>query len=65
VAQVPGIADLEVSEKARNPALSIHLNNDQAAELGISVQQGRRDDPSAARGRHGELLARPDGQNYE
>jgi len=35
VAKVPGIADMETSEKAANPALSIRLNNDAAADLGI------------------------------
>src|SRR5215468_9002613 len=39
VSKVPGIADMETSEKAANPALSIRLNNDAAADLGISVQQ--------------------------
>ena len=39
VAKIPGIADLEISEKAANPALSIRLNNDAAADLGITVQQ--------------------------
>ncbi len=34
VAKVPGIADMETSEKAANPALSIRLNNDAAADLG-------------------------------
>ena len=39
VAKIPGIADLENSDKAANPALSIRLNNDAAADLGITVQQ--------------------------
>ena len=65
VAKVPGIADLEVSEKAANPALSIHLNNDAAADLGITVQQvGQTVRPLLA----GETVTYwlgPDGQNYE
>jgi HAE1 family hydrophobic/amphiphilic exporter-1 len=65
VAKVPGIADMETSEKAANPALSIRLNNDAAADLGISVQQlGATVRPLLA----GETVSYwlgPDGQNYE
>jgi hydrophobe/amphiphile efflux-1 (HAE1) family protein len=65
VAKIPGIADLEVSEKARNPALSIRLNNDQAAELGINVQQvGATIRPLLAGDTVSYWLG-PDGQNYE
>ena len=39
VAKVPGISDLETSDKAANPAVSIRLSNDMAADLGITVQQ--------------------------
>jgi len=65
VAKVPGIADMETSEKALNPAFSIRLNNDAAADLGISVQQvGATVRPLLA----GETVTYwlgPDGQNYE
>jgi len=65
VAKVPGIADLETSEKAAQPALSIRLNNDAAADLGITVQQvGATVRPLLA----GETVSYwlgPDGQNYE
>jgi HAE1 family hydrophobic/amphiphilic exporter-1 len=65
VAKIPGIADMETSEKAANPALSIRLNNDAAADLGISVQQlGATVRPLLA----GETVSYwlgPDGQNYE
>src|SRR6266542_2137739 len=65
VAKVPGIADLEISEKAANPALSIRLNNDQAADLGITVQQvGATIRPLIAGDTVSYWLA-PDGQNYE
>ena len=65
VAKVPGIADLEISEKAANPALSIRLNNDQAADLGINVQQvGATIRPLIAGDTVSYWLA-PDGQNYE
>ncbi|MGH8799011.1 MAG: efflux RND transporter permease subunit [Casimicrobiaceae bacterium] len=65
VAKVPGIADMETSEKTANPALSIRLNNDAAADLGISVQQvGATIRPLLAGDTVSYWLA-PDGQNYE
>jgi hydrophobe/amphiphile efflux-1 (HAE1) family protein len=65
VARVPGIADLETSDKAANPALSIRLNNDAAADLGISVQQvGATIRPLLAGDTISYWLG-PDGQNYE
>jgi len=65
VAKVPGIADMETSEKAANPALSIRLNNDAAADLGISVQQvGATVRPLLA-GQTVTYWLGPDGQNYE
>src|SRR5690348_4916983 len=65
VATVPGIADLETSDKAANPALSIRLNNDAAADLGISVQQvGATVRPLLAGDTISYWLG-PDGQNYE
>ncbi len=65
VAQVKGIADLETSEKALAPALSIRLNNDAAADLGINVQQvGATVRPLLAGDTVSYWLA-PDGNNYE
>ena len=65
VATIPGIADLETSEKAANPALSIRLNNDAAADLGITVQQvGATIRPLVAGDTISYWLG-PDGQNYE
>jgi len=65
VAKVPGIADMEISEKAANPALSIRLNNDVAADLGITVQQvGATVRPLLA-GQTVSYWLGPDGQNYE
>jgi len=65
VAKIPGIADMETSEKAANPALSIRLNNDAAADLGISVQQvGATVRPLLA-GQTVSYWLGPDGQNYE
>ena len=65
VAQVPGITDLENSDKAANPALSIRLNNATAADLGITVQQvGSTLRPLLAGDTVSYWLA-PDGNNYE
>jgi HAE1 family hydrophobic/amphiphilic exporter-1 len=65
IAQVPGITDLELSEKTPNPALSVRLNNDAAAELGINVQQvGNTLRPLLAGDTVSYWMA-PDGQNYE
>src|SRR5439155_805037 len=65
VAKVPGIADLELSEKAAAPALAIRLNNDTAADLGVTVQQvGAMVRPLLAGDTVSYWLA-PDGQNYE
>ena len=62
---MPGIADLEISEKAAQPALSIRLNNDAAADLGITVQQvGATVRPLLAGDTVSYWLG-PDGQNYE
>ncbi len=65
VAKVRGIADMETSEKAATPALSIRLNNDAAGDLGINVQQvGATIRPLLA----GDTISYwpgPDGQNYE
>jgi hydrophobe/amphiphile efflux-1 (HAE1) family protein len=65
VAQVPGIADLELSEKTPTPALSVRLNNNAAADLGITVQQvGATIRPLLAGDTVSYWLA-PDSQNYE
>ena len=65
VAKVPGITDLETSDKDANPALSIRVNNAAAADLGITVQQvGATIRPLVAGDTVTYWLA-PDGQNYE
>jgi hydrophobe/amphiphile efflux-1 (HAE1) family protein len=65
VARVPGIADLETSDKAANPALSVRLNNAAAADLGITVAQlGSTLRPLLAGDTVSYWLG-PDGQNYE
>ncbi|MBK9702329.1 MAG: efflux RND transporter permease subunit [Betaproteobacteria bacterium] len=65
VARVPGIADLETSDKDANPALSVRLNNAAAADLGITVAQlGSTLRPLLAGDTVSYWLG-PDGQNYE
>jgi len=65
VGKIQGIADLETSEKAAAPALSIRLNNDAAADVGITVQQvGSTIRPLLAGDTVSYWLG-PDGQNYE
>ena len=65
VAKVPGITDLETSEKTPNPALSVRLNNDAAAELGITVQQVGTTLRPLLNGDTVSYWLAPDGQNYE
>ena len=65
LASVPGIADLELSEKPANPALSVRLNNNAASDLGITVQQvGDTLRPLLAGDTVSYWLG-PDAQNYE
>jgi multidrug efflux pump subunit AcrB len=64
-ATIPGIADLELSEKPANPALSVRLNNSAASDLGITVQQvGETLRPLLAGDTVSYWLG-PDAQNYE
>jgi HAE1 family hydrophobic/amphiphilic exporter-1 len=65
VAKVPGIADMETSEKAAVPALSIRLNNDVAADLGVTVQQVGSTVRTLLAGDTVSYWLAPDGQNYE
>ena len=37
IAKIPGIADLESSEKGVNPTISIRINNDLASDLGLTL----------------------------
>ncbi|MET0733988.1 MAG: efflux RND transporter permease subunit, partial [Casimicrobiaceae bacterium] len=65
VAKIPNIADLETSDKAANPAVSIRLNNNAASDLGVTVQQvGATIRPLLAGDTVSYWLG-PDGQNYE
>ena len=65
VAKVPGVVDMETSEKAATPALSIRLNNDVAADLGVSVQQVGATIRTLLAGETVSYWLGPDGQNYE
>ncbi len=65
IAKIKGIADLESSLKANNPAISIRVNNELASDLGLTVSQiGAAVRPLVAGDVIGHWLA-PDGQNYE
>ncbi len=65
VVKVPGITDVELSEKTPSPALSVRLNNDAAAELGITVQQVGATLRPLLTGDTVTYWLAPDGQNYE
>ena len=64
-AKIKGIADLESSLKANNPAITIKVNNEAASDLGLTVQQiGAAVRPFVA----GDVISHwlgPDGQNYD
>ncbi|MGZ5037544.1 MAG: efflux RND transporter permease subunit [Usitatibacter sp.] len=65
LAKIKGITDLETSNKAQNPAITIKVNNELASDLGLTVSQiGAAVRPFVA----GDIISRwlaPDGQNYE
>jgi len=65
LAKVKGITDLETSNKAQNPAITIKLDNELASDLGLTVSQiGAAVRPFVAGDVVSHWLA-PDGQNYE
>ncbi len=65
LSKIKGIADLESSLKANNPAITIKVNNELASDLGLTVSQiGAAVRPLVAGDVIGHWLA-PDGQNYE
>jgi HAE1 family hydrophobic/amphiphilic exporter-1 len=65
VAKVPGIADLETSDKAANPALSVRLNNAAASDVGVTVGQVGATLRPLLGGDTVSYWLGPDGQNYE
>ena len=65
LAKIPGIADLESSEKGANPTLAIRIDNERASDLGLTnAAIGAALRPLIA----GETISywlAPDGQNYD
>ena len=65
LAKIPGIADLESSEKGANPTLAVRIDNERASDLGLSnAAIGAALRPLIA----GEVVSywlAPDGQNYD
>ena len=65
LAQVPGVIDIESSIKSNRPTLSVHIDREQAADLGLSVSRiAMLLRPLLA----GEVVTSwqaPDGENYD
>ena len=65
VAAIPGITDLESSERGANPTIAVRIDNDLASDLGLNTAQiGRTLRPLIA----GDTISHwegPDGQNYD
>ncbi|MGZ5081169.1 MAG: efflux RND transporter permease subunit, partial [Usitatibacter sp.] len=65
MSRIKGITDLETSNKAQNPAITIKVENELASDLGLTVSQiGAAVRPFVAGDVISHWLA-PDGQNYE
>jgi hydrophobe/amphiphile efflux-1 (HAE1) family protein len=65
IGSIKGIADLESSLTGANPAIIVKINNEQASDLGLTVQQiGDALHPFVGGDTNNTWLA-PDGQNYE
>jgi len=65
LAAVPGIADLESSEKGTNPTVTVRIKNELASDLGLTTAQiGRALRPLVAGDTISQWLA-PDGENYD
>ncbi|MDP3858992.1 MAG: efflux RND transporter permease subunit [Stagnimonas sp.] len=65
MAKIPGIADLESSEKGANPTVAVRINRELASDLGLSNERiGRALRPLIAGDQISYWLG-PDGQNYE
>jgi len=63
--KIPGIANLESSEKGANPTLSVRIDNERASDLGLSTAAiGEALRPLIAGDTISYWLA-PDGQNYD
>ena len=65
IARIPGIADLENSEKGANPTLAIRINNDVASDLGLTIADiGNALRPFIAGDQISHWLG-PDNQDYD
>ena len=65
IAKVPGIADLESSEKGANPTVAIRINNDLASDLGLTIADiGNSLRPLVAGDQISHWLG-PDNQDYD
>ncbi|RPH54985.1 MAG: efflux RND transporter permease subunit [Lysobacterales bacterium] len=64
-AKIPGIADLESSEKGANPTVAVRINNELASDLGLTTARiGNALRPLIAGDQVSTWLG-PDGQDYE
>ena len=59
LAKIPGIADLESSEKGANPTIAVRINNELASDLGLTTASDRQRAAAADRRRPDQHLARP------
>ena len=65
IAKIPGIADLESSEKGANPTIAIRINRELASDLGLTSDRiGRTLRPLVAGDQVSHWLG-PDGQDYD
>jgi multidrug efflux pump subunit AcrB len=65
IAKIPGIADLESSEKGENPTIAIRINNDLASDLGLTnADVGTALRPLIAGDQISHWLG-PDNQDYD
>ncbi|MDO9452431.1 MAG: efflux RND transporter permease subunit [Stagnimonas sp.] len=65
MAKIPGIADLESSEKGANPTVAIRINQETASDLGLTNERiGRALRPLVAGDEISHWLG-PDGQDYD
>jgi multidrug efflux pump subunit AcrB len=65
MAAVPGIADLQSSERGENPTIAVNVNNDLASDLGLTnAAIGNALRPLIAGNQVSHWLA-PDGQDYD
>ena len=65
LAKIPGIADLESSEKGANPTIAVRINNELASDLGLTTAAiGNALRPLIAGDQISTWLG-PDGQDYD